>query len=117
MIDDEADFCLSVKKNLEEAGDFKVAVCVDSEEALSMAQEWRPDLILLDILMPKVSGPEIAEQLSRHAQTRSIPIVFLTAVVMGQETAGKGNLIGGRYFVAKPVKINELLKVIDAAAA
>ncbi len=115
LIDDQASFCFFVKKNLETLGEFKVSVCCEGARAVSHARQLQPDLILLDVFLPGISGPEIAEQLKSAKETCHIPIVFLTAVATEQETEEKGNLIGGQYVVAKPVQTDRLLQVIDAA--
>ena len=117
IVDDEADFCFFIKQNLEASGDFKVLVCSDSAVAVSRVKEHHPDLILLDVLMPGKSGPEIAEELKGSQETQAIPLVFLTAVVTGEETADRKNRVGGQYMIAKPVQIKELIRVIEVALA
>ncbi len=116
IIDDEESFNFFVKKNLESAGEFKVITCSDSGKGFELACEEQPNLILLDILMPNVSGTQLAEDLKADERTASIPIVFLTAVITQKETDESGNLIGGRYFVAKPVRIGEIVNMIKTLA-
>jgi len=113
IVDDERDFCHFVKMNLEATGDFEVSVCCDSTEAVRHVKTHYPDLILLDILMPGLSGPEITEKLRDNIDTREIPVIFLTAVATEKDTEERGNVIGGNYVVAKPVKINKLRGVIN----
>lgn len=112
LIDDEKDFCFFTKSNLEATGNFTVTICFDSNEAVDLAKRLKPDLILLDVLMPGVSGPDIAALLKDDAETKNIPIIFLTAIITDKETED-GNLISGWPFVSKPVKINELITVIN----
>lgn len=112
VVDDEKDFCFFLKKNLEAAGSFDVAICHDGATALSLAENFRPDLILLDILMPGMDGPEVARQLKDNALTQTIPVVFLTAVVKEEEAKNR-DYIGGWRYIAKPVKINELVNLIN----
>lgn len=112
VVDDEKDFCFFLKKNLEAAGSFDVSVCNDGATALSLAENLRPDLILLDILMPGMDGPEVARQLKENPSTKAIPVVFLTAVVKEDEAKGRESIGGWRY-IAKPVKINELVNLIN----
>ena len=115
IVDDEESFCFFLKKNLESAGGFEVTACSDAGEAVGQAIALQPDLILLDILMPKITGPEVAELLHQNPKTGNIPVIFLTAVATTQDT-GESNKVGGQFVVAKPVQIHELLKVIQKAS-
>ena len=112
VIDDEVDFCSAIEEHLKSAGEYEVSVCSESTDAVRLVREVQPDLILLDIRMQGVSGDQIAERLKSREETRSIPIVFLTAVVTDEETRERRNVIGGHYFVAKPVRIDELQEVV-----
>ncbi len=112
IIDDEKDFCFFLKKNLESAGNFDVTTCYDGKSGLKMVQEMRPDLILLDILMPEMDGTEVARILKEDPLTAPIPVVFLTAVIKEDEV-GRKEFIGGWRYVAKPVKIKELVALIN----
>ena len=113
MIDDEEDFCFFMKKNLEGAGDFTVETCSDALHAIFAAKDSKPDLILLDIIMPDKSGEDIAVELKEDPLTKKIPIIFLTAIITQDEAKKKGNIIGGEYFVSKPVQMDELLGMIE----
>ena len=113
IVDDETDFCFFVKKNLEIAGDFQVSTCSDSSAALDRIKDLRPDLILMDFMMPGMTGVDVAEQLKKSPFTEKIPIVFLTSMATGEETGKRRNLVGGQCMLAKPVQIDELLRVID----
>ncbi len=115
IIDDEENFCGFIKMNLEATRDFEVSICCDGTKAIRQVKREQPDLILLDILMPKVSGPEIAEKLKDDADTQGIPFVFLTAVATEQDVEEKGDIIGGNYVIAKPVRMNKLIHVINEA--
>ncbi|MCM8795046.1 MAG: response regulator [Candidatus Omnitrophica bacterium] len=112
IVDDEVGLCFFVKKNLEAAGDFQVAACSDSMKAVSEARGFSPDLIILDVMMPGLSGPELVEKFQEDPKLKRIPVIFLTAVATEEETGKNRNLIGGHYMVAKPVQIEELLQVI-----
>lgn len=114
VVDDEANLVEAVKENLEAAGSLEVFGCSESNKVLLEAKKCRPDLIFLDVLMPGFSGPEVAEKLRRDPETREIPVVFLTAIVSEEDTQQNQNLIGGERFLAKPVKTDELLRMIDS---
>jgi len=113
VVDDEEDFCDLVKTALETADDFEVSVCCNSVEAVERVRELQPDLILLDIMMPRVSGSEIAEELKSNGDTQDIPIIFLTALVTEEETKRSHSLIAGRYFISKPVELHRLVFLIN----
>jgi CheY-like chemotaxis protein len=112
LIDDEEDFCFFLQKNLDATGDFEVTVSNTGEEGLRKIKAIHPDLILLDIMMPGLSGSDVAAALRDDESTRNIPVVFLTAIVQEQETRQNRNFIGNWHYVAKPVKLNELIGLI-----
>ena len=110
LIDDEEDFCFFVKKNLELSGEFDVMAVTDGNEGVIAAQNAKPDLILLDILMPKISGPDVAERLHADTGTKGIPLIFLTAVVTKEEIGLQTiKEIGGYNYIAKPVDTKNLI--------
>jgi CheY-like chemotaxis protein len=113
VIDDEQDFCFFVKKNLELTGNFMVETCSDGREGVAKTKELRPDMVLLDIMMPGINGADVAEAIKGNESTRNIPIAFLTALVKEEEAKTNQNWIGGEFFVAKPIKIKELVNVIN----
>ena len=113
IIDDEASFIDIVKINLERTGNYIVRAESDGTKGVAAAKEFQPDVILLDIIMPDISGDEIAVQLKKEEDTKNIPIVFLTAVVKKEEEVSHGGIIGGKTFIAKPTSVSELVKVIE----
>ncbi len=115
LVDDEVDLCFFLKKNLEDVGGFEVSTCSDSAKALTLAKQFQPDLVMLDVLMPTFSGPEVAEQLRADVRMRNTPVIFLTAIATEEETASKMNFVGGQFVVAKPVQMGHLLEVIYQA--
>mgnify|MGYP000895418576 CR=1 FL=1 len=116
VIDDEESFTFFIKLNLETetSRNFKVTTANSGKEGLKLARTIKPDLILLDIMMPEMSGQEVAEELLMDSRTKNIPIIFLTAVVQKEEVAREAGLIGGREFIAKPVGKEELIGRIAA---
>ena len=84
------------------------------EEGVNLAKERKPDVILLDLVMPEVSGGDAAAVLFDHPETENIPIIFVTAMLTKKETGEKGlTKVGGRNFIAKPVTTNELVSAIN----
>jgi CheY-like chemotaxis protein len=113
IIDDEVGFTRMVKLNLEGTGNYSVRIENQGILGFDAAKEFRPDLILLDIIMPDMEGSEVAAKLRDDEATRNIPVVFLTAVVTREETEAEGNFVGGNTFLAKPVSMKVLITCIE----
>src|SRR6185295_10010601 len=79
-VDDEVGFTRLFKLNLEQRADYEVRIENWAEHALNAAREFRPDLVLLDVIMPRMIGHDVAARLREDATLKSIPIVFLSAV-------------------------------------
>jgi len=112
IVDDESGFTRLMKLTLEKTGRYQVREQNDGTQALQTAREFKPDLILLDIVMPKIDGGDVASQISNDPMLRNVKIVFLTAIVSKKE-ATDGNLIGGYPFMAKPVSLEALRECIE----
>jgi len=113
IIDDEESVTRMVKLNLERTGKFEIKALNKGSLAIQTVQEFMPDLIFLDVMMPGTSGDEIATLLQEDDTLKDIKIVFLTAIVTRDETANDHNKIGGFHFLAKPVSTEDLLITID----
>lgn len=113
IVDDEESFGFMVKVNLEKTRKYEVMVETEGKNALLSARDYKPDLIFLDILMPDVDGGEIFTQLQKDPELKSIPVVFLTALVRETEVSEDGHVIGGHPFISKPVTIEELIAAIE----
>ena len=94
---------------------YSVIAVSDGRRAIEKILEERPDLILLDIVLPGTDGTTIAQEIREDPRTEDIPIVFLTGLVEIEETQRDDNRIGGHYFLAKPFDATELFSVIDRA--
>jgi two-component system, OmpR family, response regulator len=115
IIDDEANVTRLVKRSLEQTGHYTVCAENDARHAVTVALEFKPDLILLDVVMPEIDGGDVAARLQGEPDLKQIPIVFLTAVVSKKEgTAGK-LISGGLRFIAKPVNLATLVRSIEEA--
>ncbi len=113
LIDDEEDFCFFVKLNLEKTRKYRVFTATRGIEGIRLAKQVKPDLIFLDIVMPKMDGGRVAEILLEDESTKTIPFVFVTAVIKKDDLPGYGGKIGGRDFIAKPVKPEKLIEKIE----
>ena len=114
VVDDEVALTRTLKRNLEATERFVVRTENSSAAALAAAREFLPDLILLDVMMPGLDGGEVAAQLKEDKQLSQTPIVFLSAIVKKDETAPTGSNIGGSTFLAKPVKLDDLITCIES---
>jgi CheY-like chemotaxis protein len=112
IIDDEEDFCYFVKLNLEQTGNFEVLTANNGTDGINIAKRYQPDLVLLDIIMPNMTGTQVAESLRADKATKDIPIIFVTAIVKRGEVGARDYQFGGNYFIFKPVKLDELIKEI-----
>jgi CheY-like chemotaxis protein len=117
VVDDEVALTRMVKLNLEQTGDYEVRVENKGAMAIPAAREFKPDMILLDVMMPDMTGDEVSAQLKEDEQLQHIKYIFMTAIVTKEETAEMGNQIGGNEFLAKPVKAEELIATIERVLA
>jgi CheY-like chemotaxis protein len=113
LIDDEEDFCIFVKLNLEKTGKFEVLTTTSGANGIVLASEEQPDLILLDIIMPELDGGQVAEQLLESQKTKDIPVLFITAIASRQGAQSHEETIGGRHFIAKPAILEEIMEKIN----
>jgi two-component system phosphate regulon response regulator PhoB len=112
IVEDETALVTLLRYNLEREG-FRVAAAYDGEEAMVMAQEERPDLVLLDWMLPLTSGLEVCRRLRRQPETRDIPVLMLTA--RGEEADKiRGLDSGADDYVTKPFSPAELIARIRA---
>ncbi len=112
IVDDDPESTHLVKILLEKTGNYLVREENDPDEAHQSARNFRPDAILLDIMMPKKDGSEVAAQMEADPELRSTPIIFLTALVTEPETKA-GLRIEGHRSLAKPINIPELINQIE----
>ncbi len=111
IIDDEAPIRLLCRVNLEAEG-MEVIEASDGESGIEIARHERPDVILLDVMMPRLDGWEVAQLLVADELTKEIPIVFLTARAEVRDRA-RGLDIGGIEYVTKPFNPLELAPLIE----
>jgi two-component system OmpR family response regulator len=99
----EDDHCIQAvaKVALETVGGFKVLTCSSGREALEQVQAFAPDLILLDVMMPDMDGPDTLKQLANYIDLNHIPVVFMTAKVQLKEIAFYRSL-GACDVIVKP---------------
>ena len=111
VVDDEQDVARALKVRLKANG-YNVVLAYDSVQAFTMANQEKPDLIILDIMIPGGGGFVVAERLKQSQATHRIPIIFLTGIPGGEERASK---LGASGYVMKPYHPEELLETIQRA--
>ena len=112
IVDDDQESTRVVKILLEKTGRYLVLEENHAAKAHQSAQHFRPDVILLDIMMPGTDGGDVAAQLEADPELQRTPIIFLTALVTEPETKA-GLRIQGHPFLAKPINIPELINGIE----
>ncbi len=117
MVDDEPAITRMAKLNLERTGNYTVRTENHGTMAISAAREFKPDLIILDIMMPDLSGDEISARLKEDPVLSSIKVIFMTAIVTHEETEATNHAIGGQIFLAKPVNTAEMIETIEKVLA
>ena len=110
VIDDEKDFLSITKMNLEATGKYEVMTLIDSEKVLGALRSFRPDVILLDMRMPKLDGEDISKVLSKDSYGRDVPVILVSSWPddKGKVKSSKINLI--EHFI-KPVDINSIINM------
>src|SRR5271156_4496936 len=112
VVEDEDSLATLLQYNLDKEG-YKVSHCADGEEALILVDEKQPDLLILDWMLPTVSGIEVCRRLRQRPDTRNLPIIMLTA--RGEETDRiRGLDTGADDYVVKPFSMTELCARVRA---
>jgi CheY-like chemotaxis protein len=109
VIDDESSFTHIVKLFFEDTGRYEVKEVNKGTDGLTAAQQFRPDLILLDIYMPDLCGGEVAAQIRDDRDLKDVPIVFLTALIRKNEQKS----ISGCSYIAKPIRMKDLMSKVE----
>lgn len=114
VIDDEAGFTKLLKFNLERTGKYEVREENNALRAAQSARIFRPDLILLDIVMPGMDGGDVVAELRRHSETANIPVVMLTALVARNEVSRHSVAEAGELIMlGKPIDMVTLVHCIE----
>lgn len=122
IVDDEPDIVVIMKFTLETHG-FEVITAYDGEDGLDKARQYKPDLIILDVLMPKMLGDDVAKRLRNEPESNTIPIIFLTNIpsdylsarphARGDSSMSEDNKI----YLQKSCSEEELLSAINSVFA
>jgi len=115
LVDDEPSIVKMVGKRLEVEG-FDVVVALDGQEGLTKAQTEQPDLIILDLMLPKLNGYEVCTMLKQDTRFQKIPIMMFTAKAQDKDEK-LGMECGANAYVRKPFRAQELLEKIRSLLA
>ncbi len=110
VVDDEPNIVLSLEFLMEQAG-FEVVTAEDGEQALARVNDSHPDLLLLDISLPGISGFDVLERLRGEAATAQLPIIMLTAHGRDVERE-KGMALGADDYITKPFSTQSLVEKV-----
>ena len=113
LIDDETSITSLLRLNLEASGRFIVRAENQGAKGVETALAFRPDLILLDIMMPDMDGGDVAASIQSDPTMKATPIVFLTAAVRKVEVNRSDGVIGGFPYIAKPLSVRGVIAEID----
>jgi two-component system alkaline phosphatase synthesis response regulator PhoP len=112
IIDDEINIIELITMNLERNG-FEVISCLTGEEGIRLVKEQKPDLILLDLMLPGISGVEVCKRVQSDSETKNIPIIMLTAKANESDKI-IGLEIGADDYITKPFSVRELVARVKA---
>jgi len=112
IVDDEQDVLLVLEKGLTAEG-YSVITASSGNDAISLAKSRRPDLIILDVLMPDMEGPEVKRKLKEDPETKDIPLIFLTGMFPKREDDQDGRIVAGYVLFEKPYDILKLVFAIE----
>ena len=111
VVDDEPNILFALEETVRDLGFDCIAAC-DGEDALVIARGARPDLIITDVIMPRLNGFELCEKLKADEATRDIPVVMVT-VRAGEKDRTQGVMSGADAYLTKPFHLTELKEIID----
>ncbi len=116
QVDDEPYKTKLRKLMIEEKGNYEVRTENFPENALEVMREFRPDIVLLDIIMPRMPGGEVLKAIRDDPDLKSTPVVFVTAAVRRQQIEECGGMICDIPTIAEPCTIEELIEAIEKYA-
>jgi CheY-like chemotaxis protein len=116
VVDDAKSLTTLLKLNLEDTGDYEVRVENWAEDALPAAREFKPDLVLLDIIMPRMAGGDVVALFRADPELKNTPIVFITAAVPPHIVEENDGIICELPCLAKPVTIEKVIEAIEKYA-
>ena len=115
LVDDNQDLLQVISRRLQSWG-YEALTAESGEEGLRLAQEQQPDLVLLDVMMPKMKGRDVCARLKANPKTQQIPVIFLTALGLADHVKA-GMDVGAEDYIVKPFQPSELKERITVCLA
>lgn len=113
-VEDDTDIQQIVNMSLEDIGGYKLKICSSGSEALQDAENFEPDLFLLDVMLPEMDGPTILEEMRKNPKFKNIPAIFISAVADGRDLI-KYRKMGVLGIIRKPfdpISISQTINVL-----
>ena len=112
IVDDEENFVKLLKRNLDETGKYEVLALLNANDIINNVHVFKPDIILLDIIMPGTTGIEACQILNNDIVGKGIPIIILSALVKDADKQ-KAYKVGIVDYMEKPIELTRLIEKID----
>ena len=112
IVDNNSKFARTARLLLDQSGKYVACTVIDPRRALEAARSFKPDLVLVDLIMPQADGPEVAAQFEADWAPHGVPIVFLTSLITAEE-AEDGRRIYGHRILPKPTSSSKLIEVVE----
>jgi two-component system, OmpR family, response regulator len=112
IVDNNSQFARTARLLLDQSGKYLACTVIDPRRALEVARSFKPDLVLLDLVMPQEDGPEVAAQLESDWALHGVPIVFLTSLITAEE-AKDGRRVYGHRILPKPTSGSRLFELVE----
>jgi DNA-binding response OmpR family regulator len=111
IVDNNSQFARSARLILDQSGKYVACTVIDPCRALEIARSFKPDLMLVDLIMPEEDGPQVATEIEADWALHSVPIVFLTSLITAEE-AKDGRRVYGHRILPKPTSGSELIRLV-----
>lgn len=112
IVDNNSQFARSARLLLDQSGKYVTCTVIDPRRALETARNFKPDLVIVDLIMPQADGIEVAAQLEADWALHGVPIVFLTSLITAEE-AKDGRRVYGHRILPKPTSGSKLIELVE----
>src|SRR3984893_9590079 len=112
IVDNNSQFARSARLRLDQSGKYVACTVIEPRRALETARSVKPDLVLVDLIMPQADGPEVAAQFEADWALHGVPIVFLKSLITAEE-AKDGRRVYGHRILPKPRSSSELIEIVE----
>jgi CheY-like chemotaxis protein len=112
IVDNNSQFARNARLLLDQSGKYVACTVIDPRRALETARSFKPDLVLVDLIMPQADGIEVAAQLESDWALHGVPMVFLTSLITAEE-AKDGRRVYGHRILPKPTNSSKLIELVE----